>query len=45
MRKGDAALLNAINGALAAIPADGTYKKLNDKSFSFDGHGAEPPKK
>jgi len=24
MRKGDAALLNAINGALAAIRADGT---------------------
>lgn len=45
MRKGDTALRDAINAALAAIRADGTYKKLNDKYFSFDVYGAEPAKR
>ncbi len=45
MRKGETALREAINGALAAIRADGTYKKLNDQYFSFDIYGAEPAKK
>ena len=45
VRKGDKALQQAINGALAAMRADGTYKKFNDKYFSFDIYGAEAPKK
>lgn len=45
LRKDDAALLQAFNAALAALRADGTYKKLNDKYFSFDIYGAEPEKK
>ena len=45
LRKGDKALQQAINGALAALRADGTYKKINDKYFSFDIYGAEVPKK
>jgi arginine/ornithine transport system substrate-binding protein len=45
MRKGETALRDAVNGALAAIRADGTYRKLNDRYFSFDIYGAEPAKK
>ena len=45
LRKGDKALQQAINGALASLRADGTYKKINDKYFSFDIYGAEAPKK
>lgn len=45
LRKGDTALQQAMNAALAAMRADGTYKKLNDKYFSFDIYGAEPKKK
>lgn len=45
LRKEDKALLQAMNTALAALRADGTYKKLNDKYFSFDIYGAESAKK
>jgi arginine/ornithine transport system substrate-binding protein len=41
VRKGDKALVGKLNTALAAIRADGTYKKLNDKYFSFDVYGPE----
>jgi arginine/ornithine transport system substrate-binding protein len=41
VRKGDKALQAALNAALAAIRADGTYKKINDKYFDFDVYGAE----
>jgi len=41
LRKEDTALLQAMNAALAALRADGTYKKLNDKYFSFDIYGAD----
>ncbi len=36
LRQEDGDLLEAINRALAAVRADGTYKKLNDKYFDFD---------
>lgn len=45
MRKGDKALQAALNTALAAILADGTYKKINDRYFSFDIYGAAPARK
>ena len=35
VRKGDNALREKLNKALAAIIADGTYKKINDKYFPF----------
>jgi arginine/ornithine transport system substrate-binding protein len=44
VRKGDDALRKAINDAIAAIRADGSYKKLQDKYFDFDVYGP-PPKK
>ena len=45
LRKGDKALQQAINGAMASLRADGTYKRINDKYFSFDIYGAEAAKK
>lgn len=36
LRKEDDALRQEINGAIATILADGTYKKLAGKYFSFD---------
>ena len=36
LRKEDDALRQEINGAIARILADGTYKKLAGKYFSFD---------
>ena len=36
LRKDDAKLREAINGAIAEILADGTYKKLASQYFSFD---------
>ncbi len=36
IRKGDDALREKFNGALKAIMANGTYKKLADKYFDFD---------
>ena len=41
VRKGDKALQARLNEALAAIRADGSYKKINDKYFDFDVYGAE----
>ena len=39
VRKGDDALKTKLNTALAAIRADGTYKKIQDKYFDFDVYG------
>ena len=39
VRKGEGELLAALNGAIAAIRADGTYKAINDKYFDFDVYG------
>ena len=41
VRKEDTALRDAFNKALKDIRADGTYKKINDKYFSFDVYGPE----
>ncbi|MBV8649951.1 MAG: ABC transporter substrate-binding protein [Alphaproteobacteria bacterium] len=42
IRKGDTKLKDAFNAAIKAIRANGTYKKINDKYFSFDVYGPEP---
>jgi polar amino acid transport system substrate-binding protein len=39
LRKGDDALREKLNTAIAAIRADGTYKKIQDKYFDFDVYG------
>ena len=39
IRKGDAALKGELNGAIEAIRANGTYKKINDKYFKIDVYG------
>ena len=39
VRKGDKADLDKINAAIAAIRADGTYKSIQDKYFTFDIYG------
>ena len=39
MRKGDDALREKLNKAIAAIRANGTYKKIQDKYFDFDVYG------
>ena len=39
IRKGDAALKGELNGAIKAIRANGTYKKINDKYFKIDVYG------
>ena len=39
LRKGETELLEALNRAIAAIRADGTYKKINDAYFDFDVYG------
>ena len=39
VRKGDSALLNALNGAIETIHADGTYKTINDSYFDFNVYG------
>ncbi|VAW18836.1 hypothetical protein MNBD_ALPHA09-1267 [hydrothermal vent metagenome] len=39
VRKGDDALIERLNVALARIRADGTYKKINDRYFDFDMYG------
>ena len=39
IRKGDAALKTELNGAIKAIRANGTYKKINDKYFKIDVYG------
>jgi lysine-arginine-ornithine-binding protein len=40
VRKEDPQLRDALNAAIDAIRQDGTYKKLNDKYFTFDIYGA-----
>lgn len=39
IRKGDTALKDKLNAAIAAIRADGTYKKIQDKYFDFNVYG------
>lgn len=39
VRKGDKANLERINAAIAAIRANGEYKKIQDKYFNFDIYG------
>ena len=39
MRKGQTELKKAVNAAIKAIRADGTYKKINDKYFQIDVWG------
>jgi len=39
VRKGDADLRDALNGAIAEILRDGTYKKIEAKYFNFDMYG------
>jgi len=39
VRSEDRKLLQAINQALAALRAEGTYKKINDRYFDFDLYG------
>ncbi len=41
VRKEDEALREAFNKALHAIRANGEYKKVNDKYFSYDIYGAD----
>jgi polar amino acid transport system substrate-binding protein len=39
VRKGDTALKDKFNTAIAAIRANGKYKEINDKYFDFDVYG------
>ena len=39
IRKSDAALKTELNGAIKAIRASGSYKKINDKYFKIDVYG------
>jgi arginine/ornithine transport system substrate-binding protein len=39
LRKSDTALRNEFNAAIKAIRANGVYKKINDKYFTFDIYG------
>ena len=41
IRKQDKDLAEQLNKAIAAIRANGTYKKIQDKYFTFDVYGAE----
>jgi polar amino acid transport system substrate-binding protein len=41
IRKGDSALQQRLNTALAAIRADGTYQKIAARYFDFDPYGAD----
>jgi arginine/ornithine transport system substrate-binding protein len=44
VRKGEDRLRGELNAAIAAIRSDGTYKKIQDKYFTFDVYGPEPKK-
>jgi ABC-type amino acid transport substrate-binding protein len=39
VRKEDKALTSRFNAAIKAIVANGTYKKINEKYFTFDLYG------
>jgi polar amino acid transport system substrate-binding protein len=39
VRKGEDDLREKLNAAIKAVLADGTYKKINDKYFTFDAYG------
>ncbi len=39
MRKGDTALAEKFNAAIAGIRANGKYKEVQDKYFKFDVYG------
>lgn len=39
VRKGEDELVQKFNAAIKAIRANGVYKKINDKYFSFDAYG------
>jgi polar amino acid transport system substrate-binding protein len=41
VRKGETDLVNKFNAAIKAIRANGKYKEINDKYFTFDVYGAE----
>ena len=41
VRKGETALVEKFNAAIKAIRANGKYKEINDKYFSFDVYGAD----
>ena len=41
VRKGETELRDALNAAIDAIRADGTYKAINDKYFAYDVYGAK----
>ncbi len=41
VRKGDAALRQSLNEAIAALRANGSYKTIQNKYFDFDVYGAE----
>jgi polar amino acid transport system substrate-binding protein/arginine/ornithine transport system substrate-binding protein len=41
IRKGSDELKTALNGAIKALRANGTYKKINDAYFDFDIYGSE----
>ena len=44
VRKNEPALLKKIDSAIAAIIANGTYKKIESRYFNFDVYGANPAK-
>ncbi len=39
VRKGESELANKFNAAIKTIRANGVYKQINDKYFSFDAYG------
>jgi arginine/ornithine transport system substrate-binding protein len=45
VRKGDKALVDKLDAALAAIMADGTYRRINERYFAFDVKPAWAKKK
>lgn len=40
VRKGETDLVNKLNAAIDAIRANGKYKEINDKYFTFDVFGS-----